>query len=95
MCFSFSDRGGGGGGDNFMGRGGNFGGDNFGRGKMTCDTVHLILCVSLYCSTSGVNNTVVNTLNPVSFTGGYGGGRGGYGGDGYNGFGGDNIMILT
>lgn len=35
-----------------------------------------------------------NTVNPVSFTGGYGGGRGGYG-DGYNGFGGDNIMILT
>lgn len=43
-----------------MNRGGNFGGDNFGRGEMTCDTVHLILCVSVsvQSSTSGVNNAV-------------------------------------
>ncbi len=48
MLFLLSDRGGGGGGGNFMGRGGgNFGGDDFGRGKMTCDPVHLILCVSI------------------------------------------------
>lgn len=66
-AFPFSDRGGGGGGDNFMGRGGNFGGDNFGRGKMTCDTVHLILCVSLYCSTSGVNNAVVDTESCIFY----------------------------
>lgn len=37
-------------------------GGNFGRGKMICDPVHLILCVDYICSLySGVNSPAVKT----------------------------------